>query len=262
MGPHFSHVHLFTPHFFLYPSISIMHTRTPIILFVLGISLSGCAFQQRPITEDSLTTDEIYDWETTGKCAGEQELYGNDVIDIYRTNQPLRQEARAAIEDMLRETGLEPILSLRGIRGVERLSPQGCVWLYEQYNKEAEEPLSDERCAPPPEGTGNRFPEMDYHPLVFNTRELDGRYVLLLVDEEGLGGATLFGIVYDLDEKRLMTIDAERLNAGPLITHMTYKDQKLHYYWTAEYYPGIEEEECWGKKVARFDMRTGEVMRF
>jgi len=230
-----------------------MRKNVLIISILLG-TLTACSSIQPSLTLE----DQQKKWDSLQTCASEDTLYQKGV-NVQHANQPLHQEARAVISKMLKEAGLEKLESVKGVRGVDPLTPELCTWLYAEHNKDTGEHLSARGCSMQLDSNAYPFIELPYTPLAIKILEFDSRYILLLIDEKGFGGSTLFSLIYDMETDRLMTVDTKKLNTGLPITKTIYQDEKIHYYWTPEMFPRIEDTSCPGKEVATFDLKTGNL---
>jgi hypothetical protein len=164
--------------------------------------------------------------------------------DVYRSEFSVSAEGKKAVPAFLQSVGLTFLATHSDLGGNEEVTPKQCEDLFSLYNLKAAQKLSVERCANNLTQDGQHF--LPYGiPLAINLKEFDGKYLLLMIEEEGLGGSPLFRYAYDIQLGRLHPLDLAVV--GP-VGDLFYRGGML--FFAA---PRISEEK---EIIAAYDFRS------
>jgi hypothetical protein len=171
--------------------------------------------------------------------------------DFWRSQTNLSSKAWNALPLFLQKTNLSSLQSLREMGGHTLLSPELCYRLYLQYNVNAHQKLTDERCGYNHQANRKEF--MSYgQPLVFILQQFD-HYLLLYVGEEGLGAPVMYFYSYNLETGRITSLDINFLNTH--IGDISYENGTLHFF-NMGCTPCDTRMECPIEEIATFDLQT------
>mgnify|MGYP000977411386 CR=1 FL=1 len=142
--------------------------------------------------------------------------------DVWRGNFPLSAVGKNALPDFLSKAGLTDIANLKIIGGTNLLTSDVCKKLFSKYQVIAKVKVDTSRC------TTNLLSDStfaDGDPLVINLSEFDSKYLLLMIDEEGLGQPKMFSYAYSISTGEFSIIHREK--AGDTYTY--YGDSVLYF---------------------------------
>jgi hypothetical protein len=141
--------------------------------------------------------------------------------DFYGDQFLLSIKGEKQLPEFLRKIGLEELLTLKEFGGTEELTSSLCKLLVAQALQPS---LSNERCFLNLQKDGETFESYGI-PLIITIKEFDARYLFLLVEEEGIGGNSLFAYAYNLASRMMFTIDR-----GDAPTSFLYQNGKLNFF--------------------------------
>ena len=120
-------------------------------------------------------------------------------------NFPLSTVGRGRIEKFFAKINLAGIENLSQVSGNRRLDKQTCKLIFKVYNeKNPKSNISGEQCN---WNLNEDNTYVDTDPLSVSVSEIDERYILLLIDEVGLGAPKLFTYLYDVRKEEITTFE-------------------------------------------------------
>ncbi len=177
-----------------------------------------------------------------------------DTASIYGDTFSLTDNGKQAVQPVLAAVGLPELATLRAFGGTGEMTKKLCETVYRTYNEQNKTTLSDERCGWNLQADTQTF-EAYGNPLVVLLKDLDGRYLFLLIDEEGLGGTRMFTYVYDIQKQTGQTFARESISNGGG-QEIFYENGLLQFY--SHEGPCIPEtDSCAPQKEATYDPATG-----
>lgn len=142
--------------------------------------------------------------------------------DVWRGNFPVTRIGKRVLSEFLTKAGLPEIASLHVGGGTSALTSDICNKLFGKYQVIAKTNANAGRCTNNLLGDGT-FADSD--PIIISLSEFDGKYLLLIVDEEGLGAAKMFSYVYSIETGDFSVI--HRTKFGD--TYIYYSDFVLYF---------------------------------
>jgi len=136
---------------------------------------------------------------------------------IGRSNFPLSSVGLEALPTFLAQVELANILDLEQVAGTKKLNRQICESVFDKFR--AENPnagIKGEQCGWNLTEDGT-FSDVD--PLAFSLSDLDEKYLLLLIDEEGHGAPRLFTYLYDLQNGQVHVFSRPSLGEARAYYH-------------------------------------------
>jgi hypothetical protein len=176
--------------------------------------------------------------------------YTIHAFDVYHPqNFRLSQNGLNNLPQFLSKVGLSELASLREFGGTEDLSKDLCKRLYAKYNaRYPSAMLSDESCERNLKEDNNTYEEYGI-PLEVLIKELDNKYLLLLIKEEGLGAPILWFMVYNIETSNIAEINFKQINNGYAPPVIVYWQDKL-YFWPMQIEPFAKNP------TAIYDLKT------
>lgn len=199
-----------------------------------------------PAIQNNINACEWVSW-------GAEEFSGCDRTDD--SSFTLSETGKQNLPTFLQKVGIPKLVSLKKFGGKEDFTSALCRELYAIYNFHAKTALSDEQCGRNLKEDGKTFVDVyPTGPLNITINEFDGKYLLLILEEEGLGGVPFFTYVYTMSTKKLKAIDYTKISriGGSTIY---YRDEKL-YFFSGDGPCHPESDVCARKKEATYDLST------
>jgi hypothetical protein len=180
-------------------------TRSYILLSGVFL-LTGCYGISTSTPPES---PEVIDSEMSAEDAEEASQKRNPLfIDenaLGLENFPLSDESKGELQQFLAEINIPEIESLEELGGNKKLNRVLCEKIFSVFKQQNPGTgLQGKMCAWNTNEDGSYEPQ---DPLTFSLSELEERYLLLLIDENGLGAPKLFTYLYDRSDKKIETFD-------------------------------------------------------
>lgn len=128
---------------------------------------------------------------------------------IGKENFPLTIMGKRALPVFLTQVGLGSISNLETVDGSEKLNQKMCNLIFKKYKIEnSGTEIAGKQCQWNINKDGTYA---DVDPLQISFSEFNKKYLLLLIDEEGLGAPALFTYLYDLEKEKVLTFSRPSL---------------------------------------------------
>lgn len=199
-----------------------MDKLTLISTFLFTISLASCSLgpaRGKNETESGSVKADA----ATEEASQRKNILFQEKNLIGKKNFPLTILGQKTLPNFLKEIQLNSILNLGEINGTKRLTGNLCKDIIHKFKGENPSTnIQGNQCNVNLNDDGTYS---DVEPLTFSLSEFEGKYLLLLIDEAGLGAPKLFTYVYDLN--RHLALNFNRPSLGETIVY--YNNDILYF---------------------------------
>ncbi len=224
-------------------------------LLVLFVFLSACSNGMTSVS----TNNQKEENNTTSENISS--LDGKNITDedsVFRGWYPLDNTGAEKFPLFLKSAGFSDLSDLDALGGKKKLTTALCKEIYAKFKESqrfqssvSEEAGCDHNANA--DGTFEMNDASHTSPLYISVKEFDRSYLVLFIQEEGLGGTPLFTFVYDIPAGTTTAMDLTRIG----YTDVYYKDDILYFTATGEIGGDVPP---FPTMVATYDLRTKKLI--
>lgn len=191
-------------------------------------ALAGCGFLGNK-SNDKLVNNSIEVDETVEEASQRKNPIFVERNTIGKKNFPLSDTGKIMLKNILANEKLVELYDLDELEGINKLTKDLCNQIFDKYKTENQgTAISGEQCS---WNLNDDKTYTDVNPITITISEFNNDYLLLLIDEEGLGAPNLFTFLYDMKAGKISSF--HRPSLGETIAY--YDNHVLYFVNVAGY---------------------------